>query len=78
MDIKRLYQTQELVTFTRLVNGEAWYVTTCGFEFPVPIAELGTAALLAQDKATLFVRYIRAYLKLLADAKTEQAAHEAA
>jgi hypothetical protein len=77
MDIKRLYVTQEPVTFTHFANGEFWYQTSCGFKFPVPLAELGNATLLASDKGTLFVRYIRAQLALLAAAKQENAAHAA-
>jgi hypothetical protein len=35
------------------------------FEFPVPIADVGTATFLAEDKAILFMRYIRKHLELL-------------
>jgi hypothetical protein len=58
MDIKRLYTTGETVVFTHFVNGEFWYQTKDGFAFPVPLSEIGSATLLATDKATLFVRYI--------------------
>lgn len=78
MDIKQLYVTQEKVTFTHFVDGEFWYVTASGFAFPVPLADIGNATLLASDKATLFVRYIRKYLALLEQAKQEQAVHAAA
>ena len=73
MDIKQLYVTQEKVSFTHFANGEFWYQTAAGFAFPVPLADIGTATLLASDKATLFVRYIRKHLALLAQAKQEQA-----
>lgn len=77
MDFKRFYVTQETVSFTHFVNGEFWYQTVDGFAFPVPLADLGNATLLASDKATLFVRYIRKHLALLAQAKQEAAAHAA-
>ncbi len=78
MDIKRLYVTQEQVTFTHFANGEFWYQTACGFAFPVPLSDIGTATLLASDKATLFVRYIRKHLAMLEQAKNEAAAVAAA
>lgn len=73
MDIKQLYKTQEHVTFTHFVNGELWYQTASGFAFPVPLADIGNATLLASDKATLFVRYIRKHLAMLEVAKTQHA-----
>jgi hypothetical protein len=42
------------------------------FEFPVPIADVGTATFLAEDKAILFMRYIRTHLEMLEDASQEQ------
>ena len=37
--------------------------------FPVPIAEAGTAAFLAEDRAILFMRYIRKYMAVMEDSK---------
>jgi hypothetical protein len=74
MDIKSLYQTQERVQFQYFRDGEFWYKTESGFAFPVPLADLGSATLNAEDKATLFVRYIRKHLDTLAKAKQECAA----
>jgi len=39
-----------------------WYETEDGFEFPVPIQDIGNATFLAEDKAILFMRYIRKHL----------------
>jgi hypothetical protein len=71
MDIKALYQTQERVQFQHFRDGEFWYKTQSGFAFPVPLADLGNATLNAEDKATLFVRYIRKHLDTLAKAKQD-------
>lgn len=71
MDIKQLYKTQEKVSFTHFANGEFWYQTADGFAFPVPLADIGNATLLASDKATLFVRYIRKHLAMLEQARLE-------
>ncbi len=40
-------------------------------EFPVPVADIGGATFLAQDKAILFMRYIRKHMEMLEKAKTE-------
>jgi len=50
------------VTFVRYRKGELIYVTECGFEFPVPINDTGDATFLSQDKAMMFMRYIRKHI----------------
>lgn len=50
------------VHFSFYREGELWYKTTDGFEFPVPIKDIGNATFLAEDKAILFMRYIRKHL----------------
>lgn len=57
------------VTFVRYRDGELWYVTEDGFEFPVPVADIGTATFLARDKALLFMRYMRKHLEMVAQAR---------
>jgi len=52
-------------------QGELWYVTETGFEFPVPVHDTGTATFLAEDRAMLFMRYIRAHLNTIEKAKKE-------
>jgi hypothetical protein len=74
VDIKALYQSQEKVTFQYFKDGDFWYQTDSGFLFPVPLSDLAGATLNATDKATLFVRYIRKYLKHLEEARSAQAA----
>jgi hypothetical protein len=63
MNIKEMVGKNKTVKFVRYREGEFIYVTECGFEFPVPIADIGTATLLAQDKAILFLRYIRKHVE---------------
>ena len=53
------------VTFTHYKQKELWYETECGFEFPVPIDDCGDATFLPQDKAMLFMRYIRKQIRLI-------------
>jgi hypothetical protein len=59
------------VRFSFYRNGELWYVTDSGFEFPVPCDDTGDAAFLAVDKALLFMRYIRKHIAFLEKAKEE-------
>lgn len=68
---------KEMVTGNKKVNflfyreKELWYTTEDGFEFPVPIEDIGNAIFLAEDKALLFMRYIRKHIAYLTKAKEE-------
>lgn len=67
MNIKDLVK-DNVVNFVRYREGNFIYsVEKDGkaLEFPVPLEELGTATLLAQDKAILFMRYIKKHLATL-------------
>ena len=66
--IKELVKNQ-YVNFSFYCDHNLWYVTDNGFEFPVPINDIGNATFLARDKAILFMRYIRKHLKTLEEAK---------
>ena len=68
MDLKRLKEMvsdNKQVYFVKYFDGNLWYATEDGFQFPVPIKDIGIATFLAQDKALLFMRYIRKHLELL-------------
>ena len=51
------------VNFLRYQKKELWYITECGFEFPVPISDCGDGIFEKEDKAMYFMRYIRQHLK---------------
>jgi len=53
------------VAFRFYRDGQLWYATECGFEFPIPVSETGSATFLAEDRAILFMRYIRKYMEFL-------------
>ena len=72
MSIKEMVRPGQLVHFNYYQNKELWYVTDCGFEFPVPIEDTGEAAFYSQDKAMLFMRWIRKHLAHIEAAKKEQ------
>lgn len=59
------------VRFTHYKSGELWYVTETGFAFPVPIADTGDGSFLAEDKALLFMRYIRKHHDMLEQARAD-------
>lgn len=52
------------VVFTEYRKGNLWYlVVDHDFTFPVPIEDVGDGIFKAQDKAILFMRYIRKHLE---------------
>ena len=51
------------VKFKFYRDGSLYYQTETGLEFPVPISDIGNATFLNEDKAILFMRYIRKYLE---------------
>jgi len=63
--LKEMVKDNQRVSFLFYRDGQLWYGTECGFEFPVPISEAGTATFFAQDRAILFMRYIRKYIEFL-------------
>jgi len=67
--IKEMVANGRKVRFTHYKNGELWYATECGFAFPVPIADTGDGSFLAEDKALLFMRYIRKHHVMLEQAR---------
>jgi hypothetical protein len=69
MSIKDMVSSDKEVTFVRYRNQELWYVTDDGFEFPVPLADVGGAVFLARDKALLFMRYMRKHLQVIDEAR---------
>jgi hypothetical protein len=51
--------------FIHYREGHFIYETEDGFQFPVPLADIGTATLLAEDKALFFMRWIRRHLETM-------------
>lgn len=69
--IKDMVKDGKQVTFQFYKQNELWYETECGFSFPVPIADCGDGVFLSQDKAMLFMRYIRKHVAMLETARKE-------
>ena len=71
MNIKDLVSNGKKVNFQFYKQGELWYKTDDGFEFPVPIKDVGDGIFMAQDKAILYMRYIRIHLENIQQGKQE-------
>lgn len=65
MNIKEMVKDNKKVRFTHYRLGELWYVTECGFKFPVQISDTGDGVFLVEDKALLFMRYIRKHGEMI-------------
>ena len=50
------------VKFQQYRAGNLYYKTENGLVFPVPISDTGEATFFDEDKAILFMRYIRKFL----------------
>lgn len=61
IDIKEAVMNNRKVTFSYYRDGALWYITHFGDLFSVPIDDIGNATFLAEDKALLFMRYMRKY-----------------
>ena len=62
LSIKDMVKDNKKVTFQFYRAKELWYATEDGFTFPVPIDDVGEATFLPEDKAILFMRYIRKHV----------------
>jgi hypothetical protein len=56
MSIKSKTKDGSAVTFVGYRNGEFWYRTAPGFEYPAPASHSEEAVLLAQARAMQFLR----------------------
>jgi hypothetical protein len=65
MNIKDMVKDNKKVHFQFFRDGDLFYQTECGFLFPVPINDLGNATASKEDKAILFMRYIRKHMKTI-------------
>lgn len=75
--LKSMVTGDKKVKFNRYFDGCLWYETDDNFVFPVPISDIGTATFLAEDRAILFMRYIRKHLEMLDKAAKDLSAQTA-
>ncbi len=62
----------KMVKFSHYQDNILWYTTELGLEFPVPCHDTGSGVFLPEDKAILFMRWIRKHLETIENAKKEQ------
>ncbi|MBF0441957.1 MAG: hypothetical protein HQK54_08645 [Oligoflexales bacterium] len=67
--LKEMVNNDKKVYFKYYRDQTLWYSTECGFLFPVPISDIGNATFLSEDRAMLFMRYIRKHISLTEEAK---------
>lgn len=53
------------VTFVEYRKDNLWYVTECGFEFPVPVEDTGDGIFKSTEKAIMLMRYIRKHIEVI-------------
>lgn len=71
MNIKDLVKNQN-AHFVYFRDQCLFYETDNGFQFPVPVADAGSATFNSQEKAILLMRYIRKHVANTAAAQEEQ------
>lgn len=62
-NVKDMVKDGKKVRFVYYRHNELWYETECGFKFPVDISDTGDGTFLAEDKAMMFMRYIKKAIK---------------
>lgn len=62
MSLTKMVKNKKVI-FEYYQNEKLWYSTEDGFMFPVPIEDTDRGRFLKEDKATLFMRYIRKELE---------------
>lgn len=68
MNITKLVKNKT-ARFVHYRDSHFIYETEDGFQFPVPLDDIGTATLAAEDKALFFMRWIRRHLEVIESAK---------
>lgn len=59
IDINRAVRENRKVRFSHYFDGSLYYSTEFNETFPVPLSDIGNATFLSEDKALLFMRYMR-------------------
>lgn len=72
MKLKDIVANGKKVKFLRYQKNQLWYVSDCGFEFPVPISDTGEASFSNEDKALFFMRWIRKHIENINEGKQIQ------
>ena len=69
--IKQHVLNNAKVRFEYYRDSQLWYRCDSGFAFPVPVNDTGTAIFKSEDRAILFMRWIRKQTDFLATVENE-------
>lgn len=70
--LRQMVENGQKVRFQYYRDRELWYATECGFEFPIPIDDTGTGLFKVEDRAILFMRWIRKHQELIAESRQQR------
>jgi hypothetical protein len=70
-NVKNLVSGNKRVKFLRYQDENLWYECEGGFSFPVPISDASGAIFLPEDKALVFMRWIRKHIQYLSEAAND-------
>jgi hypothetical protein len=72
LSVKEMVSDNKKVFFTFYRQGNLWYKTECGFDFPVDIEDTGDGVFLDIDKAIYYMRYIRKHIEYIENSKQKE------
>jgi hypothetical protein len=70
--LKEMVNNNQKVRFQYYRDSELWYATECGFLFPVPVNDTGTGIFRAEDRAILFMRWLRKQIAVVEEGRQQQ------
>ena len=63
--VTEMVKDQKKAKFLCYRDRELWYITDCGFEFPVPAKDVGTGIFKAEHKAIELMKWIRVHRDMI-------------
>lgn len=69
INIKDMVSDGKRVKFKFYKDGNLWYQAENEFQFPIPVDDIGNATFLDEDKAMLFMRWMRKHLSTVQEAQ---------
>lgn len=70
--LKQLIENNNQAYFVSYQQNKLIYKTACGFSFTVPVVDLGDAKINAQEKASVFMKWIKKELDYLSTASNTE------
>jgi hypothetical protein len=73
MKITDIVKDNKTARFDRYTDGNLWYVTEGGFDFPIPVEDTRGGVFQAEEKALHLMRWIRQHLARQQEQQQSQA-----